>query len=474
MRTTVRRFFSALGGPTLVLMLVNAPLMAASANVHDVGSLMVVPTTSAPKYDLEKIANNAQDSKGYKAGLAILKVGYILGMGGASGSDYRCVASGGLEGLCALAAVANDIAKSVETTANAAQAAGAFEQLRQMEQNTGVKELGQDFSASLESVINSAYVQTVLATTISQYVSSNLKISSSLQDTSASHQLLVQISKVQTEGSFVNSKISIRLFGDAQLLGTQDDEVLESYSLSVETPELDLEDWEKGGPALLGKAFQDAITELGIVLAEESLTVVTSPKQKKKGYLVESLEPKNKVCLFGCKKKTVKNYGFYNSESLAPVFRWVDFQEAYKRDPLYPETPLRAEDIAYDLRIYETLKLPSMADLYGPGELLHEERNIKDSSYTPAFELKPCTAYMWTVRTRFIVNDRLHLTRWSGNYKEKDLDKWRDKVGSPTRMDKFNLIGGAIAGKQDQQIFYREGSYYYPFMTHSPTGKCKT
>ena len=79
---------------------------------------------------------------------------------------------------------------------------------------------------------------------------------------------------------------------------------------------------------------------------------------------------------------------------------------------------------------------------------------------------------MWAVRTRFVANDLPHLTRWSGNYKERDLDKWRKKVGDPTRMDKTNLIGGALVGKQDQQIFYRQSSYYFPSVTGSPAGKC--
>ncbi|NIW24432.1 MAG: hypothetical protein GWN29_07620, partial [Gammaproteobacteria bacterium] len=54
------------------------------------------------------------------------------------------------------------------------------------------------------------------------------------------------------------------------------------------------------------------------------------------------------------------------------------------------------------------------------GDLEYEFRDIADTRFVPQIELEACKPYTWTVRARFVVDGRTHLTHWSGNYDEDE------------------------------------------------------
>ena len=83
----------------------------------------------------------------------------------------------------------------------------------------------------------------------------------------------------------------------------------------------------------MAASFDEHITTMAELLAEEVLLVVTSPRQRRKGYLVVRIAPKY--------KRSLRNDGFISAggdyrftDTLQPTFEWEDIRGAYAKDPL--------------------------------------------------------------------------------------------------------------------------------------------
>ena len=159
-------------------------------------------------------------------------------------------------------------------------------------------------------------------------------------------------------------------------------------------------------------------------------------------------------------------------DTLQPTFAWQSFSELYEADPLAPDVALGGDDVTYDLRIFRAKPIPITSKTLGTGELVHEFRDIQGTSFKIVTPLEHCSAYTWTVRARFKLGDSVHLTHWSGNFAEKSIQKYREKQFQDDGMVRFNAQGASFLG-QDQQYFYREDSYYFPFVAEDPEQKCR-
>lgn len=262
------------------------------------------------------------------------------------------------------------------------------------------------------------------------------------------------------------------MYVGAMLVRNSDDVVITSHAYSVETKEHSVANWRQGGAQLLAEAFADSMAGAAEVVAEETLLTVRSPAQKKQGYLVKASKPKNKVCLFGCKFTTAKNYGFYETKTTQPTFEWDAFEPQFAADPLVEGQTLSSNQVEYDLRIHRAVPIPITNKTLGAGDVVQEFRAIESNSMTLDEPLEHCTAYVWTVRSRFDIDGKTHLTHWGGNYKESDIEKFRSKQTQRSGSVKFNAEGAGFLG-QDQQYFYRESTYYFPFYVVEPGKKCK-
>ena len=76
-----------------------------------------------------------------------------------------------------------------------------------------------------------------------------------------------------------------------------------------------------------------------------------------------------------------------------------------------------------------------------------------------------------TVRARFVADGRTHLTHWSGTYKEKKIEKLRERRVSQEAGARVSRSTGVLTG-WDYDEMLREEAQYFPFLTTVPGQKC--
>lgn len=80
-------------------------------------------------------------------------------------------------------------------------------------------------------------------------------------------------------------------------------------------------------------------------------------------------------------------------ESLRPTLRWE---------------PFSAEEVTYDLRIWESKE--SRTQL---GEVAYEREGLTENVHALETSLSPSTIYSWSVRARFLEGGKVRVTEWS-------------------------------------------------------------
>jgi len=81
-------------------------------------------------------------------------------------------------------------------------------------------------------------------------------------------------------------------------------------------------------------------------------------------------------------------------------------------------------DVLYDLRIYKAnfFKGEGLFAIsqYNMGKLVYEKNSLRETEHDVGIELEPCSAYYWTVRSRFKLDDVPRMTEWGGEYRYQD------------------------------------------------------
>jgi len=255
------------------------------------------------------------------------------------------------------------------------------------------------------------------------------------------------------------------------LVSNRDGAIVDTYSYAVETPKNFIEAWSRGGVELVARSVDDGIRTMAEVLAEEVFLVVTSPGRRAKGYLVIPTAPNYKKTLFG---NPFFGYGgdYRPTDTVQPTFAWEDFRDAYAKDPLYADVGAADIDVSYDIRIYRSRPSHStIGTLLDAGELVFEFRGISAEEFTPDVTFEPCTPYVWTVRARFVGDNKTHLTYWSGAYKEQSVEEFRRRRVSEKAGDRNSRSIGMLVGL-DVREMQRQEANYFPFLATSPRQKC--
>jgi hypothetical protein len=453
----------------------------AVANVNGVETVHVVPAEQPPAYDLEQIQTEATDAirrtdRNLWIRVAILEIDPL----GSTGRNDCGPGSPFLAGVGLLCELANSVEQAVR---DAAINEAITQSIRaHVESDPG---LAPDLASNVDRLLSSNLLQLRLADAVKDYVAdrTDIDVVSEDSDVVSGHRLTTKLVRIEAVSNKVDSRIAVRLHGEIVLTNSRDGSVVDQYSYAVETPRQFVEGWSQGGVGLLASSISVGIVQMAEVLAEEVLLIVTSPQQRRKGYLVQPITPKYKIALFGGSDDFTSVGGDYHrTDSLQPTFSWEDFRTAYAEDPLYDDVPASALEVSYDLRIYRSrlgadaqpMLYPSSAKmpttLY-PGEMLHEFRGVPAEEFVPDFEFAPCTPYAWTVRARFVVDGKTHLTYWSGNYKEKkveELRKWRISRKASARAARS--AGVVIGWDYDEML--REQAQYFPFLATSSGQKC--
>lgn len=102
----------------------------------------------------------------------------------------------------------------------------------------------------------------------------------------------------------------------------------------------------------------------------------------------------------------VPNIEWSPVESLHPNLQWKPFPGMHRQEQFREKTGHTAENITYDLRIW---------DVSGDqiGALIYERRKIASTSHEVEDELKPNTRYFWSFRACFALGERQACTPWA-------------------------------------------------------------
>jgi hypothetical protein len=107
-----------------------------------------------------------------------------------------------------------------------------------------------------------------------------------------------------------------------------------------------------------------------------------------------------------------------------------------------PPAGAAAEDVRYDLRIFEEYD-------WGPGDLVYETVGLRGNEHRIESALKPATMYFWTVRARYAVDGQPRATRWSATDDVASLDPLPSQVVYATRIAQGAVTHFACVAPQD-------------------------
>jgi hypothetical protein len=452
----------------------------AAANIHGVETVRVIAADEPPAYDLDQIEDEVTDTirrtkRNLWVRVAVLEIDPLGSTSNDCGSGNPLLA--GVELLC-------EVGNAVEETARRAQVNQAINTATRTHVESDA-ELAPDLSVNIDKLLSSNLLQLRLATAVEDFVVDHTGIDVVGGGSAAvpGHRITTNLLRVEAVSNKIDSRVAIRLHGEAVLVNNRDGAIVDKYFYAVETSKHFIEGWSQGGIGLLAASFAEGITTMAEVLAEEVLLVVTSPRQRRKGYLVVPVAPKYKISL--------RNNHFIGigveyrpTDTLQPAFAWEDFRDAYAKDPLYADAAASELEVSYDIRIYRSRlagnanpllfpRPPEMPILLIAGEMLHEFRGISGEEFTPNITFEHCTPYAWTIRARFVVDGKKHLTYWSGDYKEKKVEQLRQyRISEQASVRTARSIGMTMGWNLNEM--WREEAQYFPFLATSPEHKCST
>jgi len=102
-------------------------------------------------------------------------------------------------------------------------------------------------------------------------------------------------------------------------------------------------------------------------------------------------------------------------DSVTPRLAWAERPAAASTLAAGPPASMPAEDLRYDLRVFEEFD-------WGPGDLVYERDGLAGSGHRVESELKAATMYFWTIRVRYAVDGEPRATRWSATADPATLD----------------------------------------------------
>ena len=154
---------------------------------------------------------------------------------------------------------------------------------------------------------------------------------------------------------------------------------------------------------LMREDFEQAYIYLARKAVEEAFLVVDIPQAhwSTRAYcMLQPLYPEYEYGFFPLQGKHAV------VDSLQPTLRWEAFPRSKDGEDKKTGFAGRVSDVSYDLEIRE-------AEDGRPGKSVYVRHGLPYPYHELEFPLKPQSTYFWTVRARFLLDDRRHVTRWS-------------------------------------------------------------
>jgi hypothetical protein len=119
-------------------------------------------------------------------------------------------------------------------------------------------------------------------------------------------------------------------------------------------------------------------------------------------YALRPIEPPLRTKIYWGQQMTWAHLERFQLVTLDPTFSWEAFPRGF--DIVVGEAPGQARKILYDFRIY---------DDHG---IVYERNGLEVPRHHLETQLKACTRYRWTVRSRFLLNGVPRATEWTGAF----------------------------------------------------------
>ncbi len=233
--------------------------------------------------------------------------------------------------------------------------------------------------------------------------------------------------------------VSLGMQARVRALSARDGKVIDTLSIKYVSEPHSIDEWLAGDGQAIKTAFDRASASIAEQAIDEIMLMIyhpkTLPKQvnpsktvRQQGYdpydpepvperpvpretervppyALRAIEPPilTKRYIFNSSVKAI--YGAvdrYPLNELQPTFRWEPWPRGF--DIVPGNGPGQAHQVRYDLRIFRAT------------EIIYERRGLVEAVHRLEQPLEPCHIYRWTVRARFVLNDALRATEWTGAY----------------------------------------------------------
>jgi len=220
---------------------------------------------------------------------------------------------------------------------------------------------------------------------------------------------------------------------------------------------LPFEHWAADDAAQFRFALEELQTELADAVLDELFLVYRSDDPAApatefgRGYFLEPHYPPR----IG-RKFPLKNYeiGFGTAGAAVirtrqPLLRWSSVPaRGGKRIDDWPGDRVQAEDLRYDVRVYD-----------GPSLIVAVD-GLTAPHYQVRDPLEPCKTYFWTFRARFVLDGELRVTDWAGSY--NGFEPWNSR---------YPLLGIRDRDEYSNSDFADRTGYYHRFHVGNAAGK---
>lgn len=230
-----------------------------------------------------------------------------------------------------------------------------------------------------------------------------------------------KIDKIELdEKSLGNIPVGIYLQVSGKLTKVSDSETFITDRKEIKSKIHTYEDWVKNDFELLNKEFNRMLEIAAKSIIDELLFLYYPtlrkelPERTAPYYVLNAYYPEVLFHMFSSAIVRGSKHMFTEILEQQPVLSWESFPWEYDEIPKE-----RFSDISYDLEIYD----------FQSDTLVYERKGLKENRHKVEIVLKKNTKYLWRVRSRFLLENKIRLTEWSGVYNRNifnvDVPAWK-------------------------------------------------
>jgi len=377
----------------------------ATSHQTTLGQVLIVSPDREPELSFEGFARGRVAGAGKGAGSTFISCLGQLGNGSCSGDICGAVVILWL-GVCGVAGVVGGVVGAV-SAAPGATVRGA--------------------EADLTSALNTHTIQTALRdriATVALASGTTLTVATPalwhpsgqttdyrpLASRGIDSVLEVAITKAGTQGEGINAPVQVYMEAHVRLVRPGDNSEVFAYDFRYQGKRLKLAEWSANQGRPLLQALDDGYTALAAQIYDSVFRLYPFPDQgaHSAGFMAVAfglapIEPPLRGQLTG-DKLIGPSFEWTTVSGLQPTLRWQQFPRESDLQAA-PAEMGRVKNVRYDLVIAREHEL-------APAEIIYQRDGLSSPAHHLITPLAPDTGYFWTVRARFELDGREHVTEW--------------------------------------------------------------